>query len=416
MRIKIANTDITRLVTACTWSGSRLNVSRTLTFTFVQDDRDAHIPVVDFNTGYTVYGYAEKEEDEIASATESAKNTEIQSITERFPGLIMNGASETTATSVAQEAASSSVSTDTAGGSTDTMTEEKEDEPIFVGNIYKVEQDRSKGTVRITCHDHLYVLGHSKTTRKFTNATPEDITKQICAELGVLPGNIVETNTPVSFIANRKTGYQIIMGAYNEAAKKLRNSETSSSDSTDADADKGPKYQPVMHGAKLDVIKKGELIKDFVADSAHNMSNSIYSESIEQIINQIMVVDKEGNQKSFVRDEDDIKKHSMFQDVYKEDPNKDTQTEAKDMLKKPERTGTIVVLGDYRVISSYSIEVRDSLQNKVSAQFWIKSDTHTFIDGKHEMKLVLEFENIMNKEKVEQEKTKKTTKTKKEAS
>ena len=74
------------------------------------------------------------------------------------------------------------------------------------------------------------------------------------------------------------------------------------------------------------------------------------------------------------------------------------------MLKKPEREGTIVVLGDYRVKSSYSIAIKDSLQNKVSAQFWIKSDTHTFLDGKHEMKLVLEFENIMNGEKVEKEK------------
>lgn len=396
MRIKIADMDVTRLLTACTWSGSRQNVSRTLTFTFIQDDRDAHIPVVDFNTGYTVYGYAEPVENEITAMT-GGTSTEIQPMTSRFPGLIMNASSETTEAttpaSVAQEAA-----TGQEEPASDAEVKKQEEEPIFVGNIYKIQQDRSKGTVQVTCHDHLYVLGHSKTTRKFSNVTPEDITKQICAELGVLPGNIFETKTPVSFIANRKTGYQIIMGAYNEAAKKLKTDK------------KDPKYQLIMNGAKLDVIEKGELIKDFVADSARNMSNSIYSESIENIINQIMVVDKEGNQKDFVRDEDDIKKHSMFQDVYKEDPNKDTQTEAKDMLKKPDRTGTIVCLGDYRVKSSYSIEVRDSLQNKVSAQFWIKSDSHTFIDGKHEMKLVLEFENIMNKEKVEQEKSNSTKK------
>lgn len=31
---------------------------------------------------------------------------------------------------------------------------------------------------------------------------------------------------------------------------------------------------------------------------------------------------------------------------------------------------------------------------------------HTFVDGKHEMKLELEFENIMNEEKTEKEKEK----------
>ena len=146
------------------------------------------------------------------------------------------------------------------------------------------------------------------------------------------------------------------------------------------------------------------MIEGFTADSYINMTDSTYSESIENIVNQVMVVDSEGNAKDYIRDDDDIKKHSMFQDVYKEDKNKDTQIEAKNLLKKPEREGTIVVLGDYRVESSYSIAIKDSLQNKVSAQFWIKSDTHTFQDGKHEMKLVLEFENIMNDEKVEKEK------------
>ena len=162
-----------------------------------------------------------------------------------------------------------------------------------------------------------------------------------------------------------------------------------------------------MDGAKLNVVKKGELIKGFVLDAAANMAESTYAESIENIVNQVMIVDKEGNRQSYVKDDDDIKKHSMFQDVYKEDPNKDTQTEAKALLKKPDRTGTIVALGDYRVISSYSVEVRDSLQNSQSAQFWVKSDTHTFRDGEHEMKLVLEYENMMEEEKVEKEKDKK---------
>lgn len=361
MKIKMKDADVTELVMACTWSGSRTTVARTLDFTIVQDDRDTSIPMIEVDTGMTVYGYKEAD-------------TEVQTGT-------LFAQTEAQANSDKQEGA----------------------QPVFVGNIYKIERDRAKGTLHIVAHDHAFVLAHSKTTRKFTSITPEEITKQICAELGVLPGDIVETGTPVSFIANRKTGYQIIMGAYNEAAKIIKQKAGKDENGKDKE---DPKYQLLMDGAKLNVIKKGEIIKDFVLDAAANMTESTYAESIENIINQVMVVDKEGNRQSYVKDDDDIKKHSMFQDVYKEDPNKDTQTEAKALLKKSERMGTVVALGDYRVVSSYSVEVRDSLQNSQSAQFWVKSDTHTFRDGEHEMKLVLEYENMMEDEKVEKEEKK----------
>ena len=40
--------------------------------------------------------------------------------------------------------------------------------------------------------------------------------------------------------------------------------------------------------------------------------------------------------------------------------------------------------GDYKVVSSYSIQVTDGLFN---GQFWVKQDTHIFRNGQHEMKL-----------------------------
>lgn len=328
MKVHIAKTDISHLLVQCTWSGSRLQVARKLEFTFIQDDRDPHVPVVKYENGMTCYGYDD------------------------------NG------------------------------------NLVFRGNIYNTERDRAKSTVKITAYDNLWVLGHSKTTRKFTNITPEEITKQICTELGVLPGEITETKTPVSFIANRKTGYQIIQGAYTEASKKTEK-----------------KYHPMMNGDKLDIIEKGTLIKDFVADAASNMTESTYKESIEKLIDQVLVVDGEGNRVDVIRDDEKIKKYSMFQDVYKQDPNKDTQTEVKKILNdnKVERSGHITVLGDYRVKSSYSIEVKDEL---FRGQFWVKADTHTFSQHNHEMKLELEFENLMNEEKTEKEKEEKTSRKK----
>lgn len=264
-------------------------------------------------------------------------------------------------------------------------------ENFFEGNIYKYKRSRAESNVYVMCLDHLHVMKASKMTKEYTNALPEDIAKEMCQMLGVIPGDIAETGVPVSFVANNKTGYQIIMMAYTEAHKKNEKL-----------------YQPIMNGAKLDIIEKGVLIEDLVLDSRANMMNSEYEESIEKLINQVVLLDEQGNVKSYERDEESISKYSMFQTTIKTDPNKDMKKEVEAIFKdnKVERSGHITAIGDYRAISSYSIQITDVLFN---GQFWIKQDTHTFKQGQHEMKLELEFENEMNEEKVPEQKDKKTS-------
>lgn len=257
---------------------------------------------------------------------------------------------------------------------------------FFQGNIYRYKRNRADGNVHLVCFDHLHVLKASKMTKEYTDALPEDITREVCSTLGVLVGDIAETGVPVSFVANNKTGYQIIMMAYTEANKK-----------------NDKLYHLVMNGAKLDVIEKGTLIEDYVLDSRINMMNSEYEESIEKIINQVALLDEQGNVTGYERDEESISKYSMFQTTLKTDPNKDMKEEVEAIFKnnKVERNGHITAIGDYRAISSYSIQITDGLFN---GKFWIKQDTHTFSEGHHEMKLELEFENEMNKEEIPEKK------------
>lgn len=210
----------------------------------------------------------------------------------------------------------------------------------------------------------------------------------MCRQLGVYPGNIVSTGVPVSFLANNKTGYQIIMMAYTEAHKK-----------------NGKLYQPIMNGTKLDVIEKGSLIENYILDSRSNMFNSEYEESIERLIDKIVMLDEHGNITGEESKNDYISKYSMFQTTYKVDPNKDTKKEVEAIFKnnKVERSGHITAMGDYRVKSSYSIKVTDGI---FSGVFWVKQDTHIFRNGQHEMKLQLEFENEMNEIEIPEQKPK----------
>ena len=258
--------------------------------------------------------------------------------------------------------------------------------PVFIGKIYEIEKDRAKGEVHIICYDNLFVLNKSKTSHKYSNALPEDIAAEICKEMGITAGNIAKTGVQVSFIANSKTGYQIIQGAYTEAHKK--NEKV---------------YQCIMNGETLDVIEKGELC-GMILDSTANMTDSIYKESIENIVNQVLVVDDSGNGTDTIKDEESQSEYGVaIQAVYKYEKDKDAAEEAKDLFKKVEREGQITALGDYRCKSGYSLIINDA---NFKGSFWIKSDTHTFKGGFHEMKLTLEFENLMDEVEVEHEKPK----------
>ncbi len=316
MIIKHGGTDISNLVTRVTWSGNRLQVARKLEFTYLFEPRDSNIPVHIINLGETVQGYSS-----IIDTT-----------------------------------------------------------PVFQGNVYNIERDTNSSVITVTAYDNLFILSKSKTTKKYTDMTAEDITRSVCAEMGILVGNLATTGQKITLIAQEKTGYQIIMMAYTQASKKT-----------------GKKYHPVMNVDKLDVIEKGTLI-EFTASQYVNEENSTYKESIENMVNRVMITDEQGNFIGYQGNEDWMKKYSMIQSVYKKSPNRNTDEEVKAMLKGVERSGTIELLGDYAVKSSYSIKIDDLITN-LTGQFYVKSDSHEFENGIHTMRLEIEFENMMNEVK-----------------
>lgn len=311
-------TDISPLLTSCSWSGDRTQAARKLEFSFVQDDRDAEIPVIDIDCGYTVVG-----------------------------------------------------------GDDDGNI-------VFRGNVYAVRRDRSQSTVEVLAYDNLWILNRSKTSRKFKDALPEDIAREICDAMGVKTSNIAKTGTTVSFIANAKTGFNIIMSAYTEAKKKT-----------------GGVYMCMMDGDSLSIVEKGERCGVTLNASA-NMMESVYRESIESLVNAVQIVDENGSIQSVISKAESIERYSMFMEVYKIQKDKDAQTEAADMLNNPEREGYVTAPGDYRAKAGYSLVVKDAL---FSGSFYIKSDVHTWRDGIHEMRLQLEFENLMLEVEAEHEKS-----------
>lgn len=276
-----------------------------------------------------------------------------------------------------------STSTSTAGETTDTANASKQIE-VFRGKVFYRERDTSNVVMRFTAYDNLIYLAKSKTTRKFKNITVADTITQVVNELGLTLGELPEISTAVDFIADTKTGIEIIKQAlgYEKAAT-------------------GKVYTLVMNEGLLNVVLKGTGITgddDFKITDDTNLEKTTYSESVEDMVNQIMIVDKDGNTSSYVTIDDQVSAYGMIQDVYKIDEKQNTQTQADAKLKGITYKCSLSAIGDVRCKSGYCINVKDE---QLWGKFFIKSDRHEIAGNVHKMDLELEYVGAADDDKKE---------------
>lgn len=101
-------------------------------------------------------------------------------------------------------------------------------------------------------------------------------------------------------IIDGDTFYDIIMKAYTKAAEQT-----------------GEKYICRMNGSKLSVVVKGTIVKNFVLAEEYNITNTEYEETIENMVNVVKIYDDKGTQIGEVRNEEQIEKYGIFQQIYK---------------------------------------------------------------------------------------------------
>ena len=126
-----------------------------------------------------------------------------------------------------------------------------------------------------------------------------------------------------------------------------------------------------------------------------------YKTSLQNMVDRVLITDKDGNQIGVVEDTAAQQKYGVVQTVYKQEDGKDAQTEAKALLQTLEQTGSVTGCpGDSRAVSGYALIVQETTTG-LFGKFYIESDTHTFTDGKHEMALTLAFSNMMDEKEIE---------------
>lgn len=253
---------------------------------------------------------------------------------------------------------------------------------IFEGRIFYRKRNSSCFTFSFTCYDDMVYLAKSKIQMLFDGITVTDAIKQICNEIGIsIADNMPQINTVVSFIADGKSCTEVFKTLFGYTKADTTNNPN------------GEDYTVICLNGDVTVIKKGELIEDYVATDLTDIDSSEHSESIESMVNRIKSVDDNGNICQVFTIEDDVTHYGMIQDIYKMQPPKEGETVdnvkmAKAKLKRLQDESSLKAVGNIQCITGYTVMVQEE---QLQGKFFIKSDTHNFANNIHTMDLTLEY-------------------------
>lgn len=264
----------------------------------------------------------------------------------------------------------------------DMVTVSKDGKVFFGGKIFDVEKSTQSNTFTYTAIDFMYYVQKNEVSL-VVDTTAEGCAAMVCENLGITLGGAAATGVSVYFLAFAKPGYEVIMAGYTEAAKST-----------------GKKYMALIQNiSEVHVIEKGQLC-GVVLSGDYNLVDAKYKASVQEMVNRVLITDKNGNEVSSVEDAEARSKYGTLQRIYIQEDGKDAQTEAKAMLRDIAQSGNVSgVPSDLRAVSGYAIIVHDVVSG-LYGKFYIESDTHTFVDGKAEMQLTLAFSNLMDEKEI----------------
>lgn len=234
---------------------------------------------------------------------------------------------------------------------------------FFVGMVTVVSSTLAGSEVSITARDVLWHLGKNKAAGVY-QGSPEVITGKLLQEFGIeaqqLPAGAIE-QTIIS--TGDKTIYQVIQEAY------------------------GEDFYIYAAGKKVGVAKKAVEVAAVISGNA-NLFDVSYKVSVENMVNQVAILDKDGAKSGLVNAPEDLK-YGILQGVYKAEEGKDSQVEARKLLKGLSDASSIEAVGSFSVVAGKAVILQDTTNGFVG-KFLVTSDSHSFSKGMHTMSLEVE--------------------------
>lgn len=271
---------------------------------------------------------------------------------------------------------------------------------LFDGYIFERQKDTGSSVINITCYDRGIYLKRNEAAYKFNNTTPAAIAKRICTDFGIQLGSVVAPNVKVSRNFIGVNLYSMIQTAYTLA------SETT-----------GKKYSMRFIGSKLNIIEKAVTNETLVIEGGSNLMSASTTESISNMVNQVVIYNDKDKLISTQKDSEAIKLYGVLQSYLKQSKGENGIAKAKKLIADNGVSQKITIenLGNIANITGGTVVVREPYTG-VYGLFYIDSDIHTWKRGQYYNKLVVNFKNIMDEQDVGTLPNKDGSKTKSSAS
>lgn len=179
--------------------------------------------------------------------------------------------------------------------------------PIFQGRIFSRSRDSESYTMRFVAFDSIIYLAKSRITRKYANVTVADAIRQTIHDFSIEAGTMPDLSVVCSFIADDISATDAIKQALSYQS-----------------AQDGKGYHIYMTDGKLNVVcTNDQVVENFLISDETNLTGASVSESIEDMVSKVVVVDSAGQTKGEMPNTTDIEKFGIIQAVCKADPKQD---------------------------------------------------------------------------------------------
>lgn len=252
---------------------------------------------------------------------------------------------------------------------------------LFEGYVFERQKDTGSSTIDITAYDAGIYLKRNEASYKFSNITPESITKKICSDFGISVGAAVSTGIKISRNFVGVNLYQIIMTAYTLAAEET-----------------GEQYLLRFIGSKLYVIKKAVSDETLIIQGG-NLMSATTSESITNMINQVAIYNSDDVLVGTKKDSEAIKLYGLMQSYLKQPDGEDYTNKAKALISDNgvKQKITVENLGNIANLTGNTVVVKEPYTG-IYGLFYIDADIHTWKLGQYYNKLTLNFKSIMDEQ------------------
>lgn len=248
----------------------------------------------------------------------------------------------------------------------------------FWGMVVTLKAVTGAAIVAVTVYDNGIYLANNEGTYQFRGMTPEAAVRQICADYGISLKGTAQTGVALRRKFAGVSLWQIITTLYTLAGEQ-----------------NGKRYMARFRGKELEIVERSVGQTNLVIQTGSNLFEASTTRSVAGMNNSVAIYDSAGTLLDTVEDAEAVKVYGLMQHHIQQRDGENARQQAQAWLADngEEESVQVTATGEFDVISGETVVVRRE-GTGLFGVFWVESDSHTFGNGLHRMKLSLSCKNV----------------------